>query len=272
MKNFSVRFFYGIFLGVFLIAPLQGASQQWHVTKTKDLGTLSGEAVLRSVTVEKLETPEKSYQKSLCEEARIDALVFSSAAFRLQLLDSPERNKKLAQVMEGSDFLAGVNAGYFHPNGTPLGLVILQGKEIHPQEKAKLLSGFLVITHDTFSLLRVGEKLPAHINDVLQAGPFLMDHRTTVLGLETTRIARRSFLATDNHNHWIMGVISPVTLAEASQILLAASPAFFKTTKIERALNLDGGSSSALWVDLKPIPFSQEEFGYVRNFLGLNVK
>ncbi len=261
-----IHFFYGIFLGIFSIVSLQGASQQWHVTKTKELGALSQEAELRSATLENAD------KKDLCEEARIDALLFSASAFHLQLLDSPARDKKLSQVMEKPKLLAGVNGGYFHPNGTPLGLVIIEGKEMHPQEEAKLLSGFVVSTHDTLSLIRVGEKLPAYIENALQAGPFLVDHGITVPGLETTRVARRTFVATDNHSHWVIGVISPVTLAEASQILLTASPTFFKKNKIERALNLDGGSSSALWVDVKPTPFSQEEFGYVRNFLGLEAK
>lgn len=255
-----MRFF---LLGFFLALQLQAIASEWHLVKENTLSTPPAQTQLRSATFEKAD------EKNVQETAQVDALVFPSSAFHLRLIDSPARNKKLAEVMEGSHFLAGVNGGYFHPNGTPLGLVIIQGKKLHPQETAKLLSGLFVATSDQMFLLRAQEKLPKKIEEALQAGPFLIDHGTTVSGLESTRVARRTFLATDNHAHWIMGVISPVTLAEASQILLAASSIFLKTTKIERALNLDGGSSSAFWVDTKPTPFFQEEFGTVRTFLVL---
>lgn len=257
-----------IFWGTLLASPLQAIplTSQWHVTKEKTLGTFPASASFRSVTLEK---PDK---QDSYNQATVDAVVFPAASFHLQLLDSPARNQKLSQVMESTGCLAGVNASYFHPNGTPLGLVMSHEKIIHPQERANLLSGLVLETRDNLFLLRPGEKFPNNIEEAIQAGPVLIDHGSAVRGLETTRTARRTFIATDDHGNWLMGTISPVTLAEAAQVLLAATPSFFKTTKIKRALNLDGGSSTALWVDLKPTPFSQEERGYVRNFLGLRSK
>ncbi|MBX9743313.1 MAG: phosphodiester glycosidase family protein [Chthoniobacterales bacterium] len=257
-----------LFCGIFLAAALQAASpsSQWHVTKETTLGTLPGNASLRSVTLEQCD------QKGLCQQATVKALLFSAAFFHLQLLDVPARNQKLSQVMESAGCVAGINASYFHPNGTPLGLVMTHGKVIHPQERAKLLSGLLLETRDNIFLLRPTEKFPKNIKEAVQAGPFLVDHAAVVNGLETTHTAWRTFIATDEHGNCLMGTISPVTLAEASQVLLAVAPSFFKTTKMKRALNLDGGSSTALWVRLEPTPFSQEERGYVRNFLGLRQK
>lgn len=260
MKIVKLIFSYGIFCGAFLATSLHAASHEWHVVKEN---ISSEEMPFISITLEKLD------KKDLSEKAHIEALLFSDTNFHLQLIDSPTRSKKLSQVMEQSSFLGGVNGGYFHPDGTPLGLVISQGKTLHSQETAKLLSGLIVATQDHLFLLRIGERRPEKIEEALQAGPFLVDHGTSVPGLETTRVSRRTFLATDDHGSWLMGVTSPLTLAETSQALLAAAPLFFKKTKIERALNLDGGSSSALWVRLEPTPFSQEELGYVRNFLGL---
>ena len=63
---------------------------------------------------------------------------------------------------------------------------------------------------------------------------------------------------------------SSVTLAELGVIL--ADPALVPTgMKIKRALNLDGGSSTALWVQ-RPgaeAPFYLSEFGIVRDFVGI---
>jgi exopolysaccharide biosynthesis protein len=57
-----------------------------------------------------------------------------------------------------------------------------------------------------------------------------------------------------------------VSLAEMAAIL--ATPEIFSDAKIVRALNLDGGSSTALWVRGTP-PFYQREWKGVRNYLGI---
>ena len=245
---------------------LAAPSSEWSVIKSKNLVSLSSGAVLRSVKV--VQTPATGPSK----EAHIEGVLFPSTSFRLQVIDHPPRDKTASQILQEYHYLAGVNGGYFHPNGTPLGLLMHHGKVIHPQEKARLLSGFFVATRHKMALLRVSESLPTGTKEVLQAGPFLIDHGNSVIGLETTRVARRTFLATDGHGLWLMGVISPTTLAEASRVLLAAAPQFFSTHKIKRALNLDGGSSSALWVAHQPEAYSQSEFGHVRNFLGLKLR
>jgi hypothetical protein len=54
---------------------------------------------------------------------------------------------------------------------------------------------------------------------------------------------------------------APVTLAGLGQIL--ARPGLFGDLKIDRALNLDGGSSTALWVAADG--FSRPEWKPVRN-------
>ncbi len=247
------------------IASLPAASnQRWHVIKTKELASLQGGALLRSVTLQKNSAQER--------EAIVTAVLFSEKNDQLQVIDNPTRDKTLAQVMQEQHFLAGVNGGYFHPNGRPLGLVVSQGKIIHKEETApRLLSGFVVVTKDKIKLLHVGESMPAGATEILQAGPFLINHQSSVSGLEKTRIARRTFVATDGHGAWMLGVISPVTLAEAASILSTAASSFFSAHPLDRALNLDGGSSSALWVDLSPEPFSQSEIGRVRNFLGIKM-
>ena len=251
---------------VFLVLAVQAltaANNDWHVIKSKEIGAIPPSAVLKTI---KLNTPQAD---GTVAEARLDVLVFPEKNFSLNVLDHPLRDQSLQEVMQGSHYVAGINGGYFQPNGTPLGLLMHRGTMIHPQERARLLSGFFVATDHKMALLRVAEPLPSGTTEILQAGPFLLDHGLPVVGLEGTRSARRTFLASDNHGLWAMGVISPTTLAEAARVLQAASTQIFPTSKIQRALNLDGGSSSALWVAIQPEPFSQQEFGRVRNFLGL---
>lgn len=248
------------------IASLQASpSGHWRVIKSRELASLSEGVALKEVVLRDI--------SDLLQEAVVTAIVFSEKNVQCQVIDHPARDKTLAQTMLEQHFLAGVNGGYFHPDGRPLGLVISQGKTVHAEETApRLLSGFFVVAEKKLQLVHVGEKLPEGITEALQAGPFLINHRNSVSGLEATRIARRTFVATDGHGLWMIGTISPVTLKNAASILRAAAALFFRGYSIERALNLDGGSSSALWVDLSSEPFSQSEIGRVRNFLGIKLK
>jgi hypothetical protein len=61
-------------------------------------------------------------------------------------------------------------------------------------------------------------------------------------------------------------VCKSVTLAEMAAILVSAD--IFPRGKITRALNLDGGSSTGLWVKGEP-PVYLREGKEVRNFLAL---
>ncbi len=114
--------------------------------------------------------------------------------------------------------------------------------------------------------------MPSGALDVVQAGPFLIDRGEPVIGLEATKLAWRSFLASDGHGNFAMGVISPVTLSMASTILLAAAPEVFPSGSLQRVLNLDGGSSTAFCAALQPDPFLLHEYVQVRNFLGLQLE
>lgn len=263
-------------LALFLFfAPFAMASApSWHVLKSEECGVLPHGAFLKSVTLQE--------HADLGGEATVTAVVFSEKSYRLQIVDCPERDKTVAQVMSEGHFVAGVNGGYFRFDGSPLGLVVSHGVSLHSQEKApKLLSGFIVVANAKIKIVRVGENIPSSAQEVLQAGPFFIDHHLPVSGLESTKMARRTFLATDGHGNWIMGVISPVTLAQSARLLMAAAPQLLRAitpaeshrkSVLERALNLDGGSSSALWVNLPGKPFSQIEVGRVRNFLALSPK
>jgi len=169
----------------------------------------------------------------------------------------------VAQAARSHGAMAGVNGGYFKPDQTPLGLVMSQGVVLHPLERAKILSGVLSVTGRGANLLRVEEFAPSRrVREALQAGPFLVDHGATVAGLNATRRAERTVLLADRQGvAALLTTTTPVTLAEMGQLL--ATPGMFGDLKIDRALNLDGGSSTALWVAADG--FSRPEWKPVRN-------
>jgi hypothetical protein len=102
----------------------------------------------------------------------------------------------------------------------------------------------------------------------LQCGPFLVDRAQRVTGLDADRVARRTFAAIANADQVILGFCSDISLTDLSAILTAG-----RDTKVQRALNLDGGSSSAFWFKRKDgSVFSIREQKSVRDFLGVAPK
>jgi uncharacterized protein YigE (DUF2233 family) len=197
----------------------------------------------------------------------VQGVFFTAKQARFAVIDNAARTS-LAAAMESAGALAGTNGAYFHPDSTPLGLEIAGGAKIHSFEKAKLLSGIFVVTKGVPRIVRSAVYTPSkNDSDALQAGPFLVEKSAVIGGLNATRAARRTVVATDGKGHWALMIVSSLTLAGTAELL--ASDAVFPDFKITQALNLDGGSSTALWVATEPRPFYYSEFGHVRNFLAI---
>ena len=200
------------------------------------------------------------------EEARLNLALFSTKSARLRVIDNPTGADDLAAVVRRTRAVAGVNGGYFDPQDAPLGLLISDGKLIAPLRKARLLSGVIVAGKGRVELLRYAEySARKNPTNALQAGPFLVDGSKAVPGLNGTRSARRSFVLTGGGDRAAIGFCSSVTLAELGDIL--AAPGIVPDLKVQRALNLDGGSSSAFWFNGESGPISFRELKTVRNFV-----
>lgn len=202
------------------------------------------------------------------ERATLDLALFSTKSATLSVIDNPSGEDNLAAAMRREKCLAGVNGGYFDPEDKPVGLLISGGKVIAPLRKARLLSGVMLVSNGRLQLLRVAEYSPKRkATEALQCGPFLVDRGQPVPGLNGTRPARRTFILTGGSDRAAIGFCSSVTLAQLGKIL--ATPAVAPGLKVERALNLDGGSSSAFWFAGESGPFSISEQKTVRNFVAV---
>ena len=176
------------------------------------------------------------------ERAIVDLSVFSSKACTLRVSDNPS-GTTLAELGRREKIIAGVNGGYFDADFAPIGLRIVNGKTIAPLRRAKLLTGFIIASSRGVQILRPREYSPDKKADAaIQCGPFLVDGGVRVRGLDDLHFARRTFAAVSPDNRAALGVCSEVSLARLAEIL-AATPDF----PVNRALNLDGGSSSAFW-------------------------
>jgi hypothetical protein len=95
----------------------------------------------------------------------------------------------------------------------------------------------------------------------------IVDLGLAVRGLEATRSARRTFAAVGAGDRAALGFCSEITLADLANIL---APQVTSGFKIQRALNLDGGSSSAFWFRRKDgSAFSIPEQKTVRDFIAV---
>lgn len=202
----------------------------------------------------------------------LDFGLFDDREFTFRVIDRPDSSTpRLAGAMNKHSLL-GVNGGYFGKAFEPLGWLVVDGREINPRSKAKLLSGVLVVGKRT-RLLRLHEiSNGSGVQQALQAGPFLVDKGETVDGLESNRRAARTFVGTDGKGRWILGVAFSPTLAEAGELL--ATDGLIDDFKPDRILNLDGGRSTGFWARQPDgaAPLHYPEISDVRNFLTIEAK
>ena len=199
------------------------------------------------------------------DEATIELALFSTKTATVRVVDNPGGDD-LSAVAKRIRPLAAVNGGYFDPQNAPVGLVNSDGETLAPFRKARLLSGVLVVNKSRVELVRSTEYSSRKAaTTALQCGPFLVDRGAPVPGLNNTRSARRTFFVTSGSDRAGVGFCSSVTLAELGAIL--ATPRLAGDVKIQRALNFDGGSSSAFWFAGKDGVSSIGEYKTVRNFV-----
>jgi uncharacterized protein YigE (DUF2233 family) len=238
----------------FILSPIAAAN--WQVVSTER----------ESSTVAAVEHRHVVVQNSADESATIDLAAFSTKTATLHLIDNPGGSENLADVMRREDFIAGVNGGYFDTQFRPLGLRVIDDATRSPLIRARLLTGVLCSSSRGIEIIRLSEfSQKKKCDTAIECGPFLIDGGMLVRGLDQSRRARRTFVAVTRTGNATLGVSSDLSLAELASVLTAL-PDF----KIWRALNLDGGSSSAFWFRRSGgTPFSIAEEKAVRDFVGI---
>lgn len=205
----------------------------------------------------------------------IELVWFHADRHSLQVIDNGgearPRYRSLAEALRENDCLAGCNGGFFHENREPSGLMIASGIASGRFGQGALLSGVILRSGkgNPYLLRRAeydaGKYRPT---DLLQSGPFLVDGGATVRGLSVSRPARRTFVLHDGDRWFALGLSDVLALSELGEIL--AHPDFSPSRPIQRALNLDGGTSSGLrYEGAAADSVAVEPIKTVRNFLGI---
>ncbi|WP_367874290.1 phosphodiester glycosidase family protein [Luteolibacter sp. Populi] len=139
--------------------------------------------------------------------------------------------------------IAAINAGFFTPEGKPLGLVVAGGKKSGSLNRASSLGAGLFSGGGSPTLQR--REHPSQASEILQAGPFLAESGQATAGLSPKSSTARSFIAWDGTAGWILARTGPCSLADLATALAGSE---IGGVKIRSALNLDGGRSSDLWI------------------------
>ena len=196
---------------------------------------------------------------------------FSSKEVALKVITRGD-HRNLASAMEANQCLAGCNGGFFDPQDQPLGEVIASGEKTGTRNLASsLTSGVLYQEGATLAIERAKTFYPKKRKptELLQTGPFLIENGKTVKGLSNRKSARRTFIATDGKGEWFIAYTPSTTLAQLATSLSESGDRYGFV--IKTALNFDGGSSSAFWLDRgeENKPLYLREFKSVANYIGL---
>lgn len=180
----------------------------------------------------------------------VQLALFNSTNFRLSVIDlgagASSIYSSIRDAFHRNGCLAGVNGGFFQEDFRPLGLMVAAGQKIHRLENSKLLSGVIYCDDKGIHLMRRAAFVDhPEITALLQAGPYLIEGGLPVRGLSPRNSDRRTFIATDWRRNWGIGTCSPLTLEELAELL--STVPFVTGWRIDRAINLDGGSSSAFY-------------------------
>jgi len=244
---------------VLILAAAATAHADWAILSTAfepgGAGVVHRHAVLENTTAGR--------------RAVVDLAIFAAKSCTLRVIQNRDGANNLAEAMTREKCLAGVNGGYFDADFAPIGLRIVDGQMIAPLRRARLITGALMASARGVQIVRVREfSRQQKVNAALQCGPFLVDLGKHVRGLDDSHLARRTFAATGTNDRALLGVCSEISLAELANIL-AITP-LTEDFKIQRALNLDGGSSSAFWFAARDgAAYSIPEQKTVRDFVGV---
>lgn len=203
--------------------------------------------------------------------AEVSVVVFDSQRYALRVLDQPSPHAgggAIASLMRGTGAIAGVNGGFFHPDFSTMGLMISDGRKTGQFARTNLITGsFVFISNEPYLIWNHEFLGESGVAQMIQAGPRLVDNGHPVGSLNHTKSATRTFVANDGGRMWAIGVVRSTTLADLGSLL---GSSVIPGVRVQRALNLDGGNSSAIYArsaDGREV--SRPGWSTVRNYLAV---
>ncbi|MBA2482496.1 MAG: phosphodiester glycosidase family protein [Planctomycetes bacterium] len=188
-----------------------------------------------------------------------------AANTRITFVEQPvaikEPGHSVADVMRTKAGIAAINGGYFTNEFTPAGLLRIDERTVSPKSDEAVLSGFIAIDATGKLTLRTRDDKLDDVTSARQSGPFIIDPGGNV-GIkwgDKPAFARRSMIAATIDGYLALIATTDVSLFDLATCL-HEHPDGFGLAHVERALNLDGGPSTALCMlgRNEPIVFSEK--------------
>jgi exopolysaccharide biosynthesis protein len=210
----------------------------------------------------------------------LDAVILNEgyhAKLYQQKAINPSGAQSIREVAQENNSSIATNGGFYTPNFQPAGLFIENGKTLKKASHDPLLTSCIQVNKSGVILLEKEINSCLSAIYAMQTGPVLIEQGSIspnfkVLQNNFTNLSpyfephRRTILAQSSNKKLLVIITSPVTLPEAANIL-KNSPQIFGVSNIIMALNLDGGSSTGMYIRSKDTRFYIAEKKPVKTFL-----
>ncbi len=191
----------------------------------------------------------KTLEHSNGDTGQLSLVFFDEAQCELQI--SANASKENARLMDAiavdAGAIAACNGGYFDPpKMLPSGLEIADGKRTGNLDPALPFGGMVVIENANASIIKTEEFTDrSGLTGLIQCCPNFVENGSPVQNIGGEAPAPRTFIMTDGKGRWGIGIARSIGLPDLADIL--SNPQIISEFRVHRALNLDGGPSTALW-------------------------
>lgn len=153
-------------------------------------------------------------------------------------------DKSFRTLVTDNKCTAAINGGFYDTKGKPLGLIVIDDKEVNPNHVSSTLNGYFSIS----STPRITRDIPQG-RIALQSGPLLIKD-SQEMSLKNAQRARRSVVAVGDGMYFIMifardNSYDGPPLSELPAVISRIAKK--ENVSITDALNLDGGGASAFY-------------------------
>ncbi|MEM6600079.1 MAG: phosphodiester glycosidase family protein [Verrucomicrobiota bacterium] len=175
----------------------------------------------------------------------------------------------LQEALQRNGCLAGSNGGFFDTDPfSAVGYLVIDSQVVAERPDKQWMHGLVLVEGGNLSLGNIDELLQKNIPQAaLQSGPRLVRAGEPEPDLHDPRRAWRTFIGRDSNQNWILGIASAVSLKDLSQALL--SHEMKQVIELDYVLNLDGGSSTGLYLETDGAKKFHREPSRVQNFIGI---
>lgn len=183
----------------------------------------------------------------------------------------------LHEMVNQGGYLVGINGGFYTKTFKPAGLFIENGNLIHSLARSALLTTCVRITRNNKISLEKKRENCLNSNFAMQTGPLIIDdgeisnevypHPNKKLKLDSFFSKNRRTILAETFDHQVIAIVTtPATLIQIANIL-KKFPESLGVKKIMIALDLDGGSSTGMYVRFDKEPFYFFEQRHVKTLI-----